>query len=135
MRVLLDTNVLAAAFGTRGLCSDVLREVLLHHELLVSDEVEVELERTLRTKFRVPPGEVRQALALLRDAGRRASSVPLATASLRDPDDVAILSAAVNGGAAVLVTGDRRFRDLGGAEGVTILSPREFWERVRRGGR
>ncbi len=39
MRVFLDTNVLVSAVATRGLCADVLREVLLSHQLLVSADL------------------------------------------------------------------------------------------------
>jgi hypothetical protein len=39
LRVFLDTNVLVAAFATRGLCADLLRVVLVRHELVVADVV------------------------------------------------------------------------------------------------
>jgi hypothetical protein len=47
LRVFLDTNVLVAAFATRGLCADVLRLVLVHHELVTSAVVVAELQRAL----------------------------------------------------------------------------------------
>ena len=50
----LDTNVLASAAATRGLCADVLREVLTSHELVTSAQVLNEFERVLRTKFGIP---------------------------------------------------------------------------------
>jgi hypothetical protein len=36
VRVCLDTNVLVAAFATRGLCADVLRTVIAEHELVLA---------------------------------------------------------------------------------------------------
>ena len=39
MKVVLDTNVLASAAATRGLCADVLREVLAEHELVICKQV------------------------------------------------------------------------------------------------
>ena len=39
MRVFLDTNVLASAFGTRGLCADVLRLIMAEHELITGEVV------------------------------------------------------------------------------------------------
>ena len=50
----LDTNVLASAAATRGLCADVLREVLTSYELVTFAQVLNELERVLRTKFGIP---------------------------------------------------------------------------------
>jgi predicted nucleic acid-binding protein len=35
VRVYFDTNVVLAAFATRGLCADLFAHVLLEHELLV----------------------------------------------------------------------------------------------------
>lgn len=134
MRVFLDTNVLAAAFGTRGLCADVLRETLLRHRLVSSKEVETELERALRVKFRAPADAVREALGLLRRSSVRVSARPSRPVPLPDPADRAIVSAAVNGRAEVLVTGDREMQAMGGFGGTEILSPRAFWEKVRRSG-
>ena len=37
MRILLDTNVLVAAFATRGFCFDILQLVLAEHRLLVGE--------------------------------------------------------------------------------------------------
>ena len=54
MRVFLDTNVLASAAATRGLCVDVSREVFASHELVISEYVIEELERVLTEKFNVP---------------------------------------------------------------------------------
>ena len=52
MRVFLDTNVLASAAATRGLCADVLREVLTSHELLTSAQVLSELKRVFEDQVR-----------------------------------------------------------------------------------
>jgi len=39
VRVCLDTNVLVAAFATRGLCADVLRAVLTEHVPVLGDVI------------------------------------------------------------------------------------------------
>ena len=44
MRIFLDTNVLASAVATRGLCADVLREVLTRHDLIISNALLKELK-------------------------------------------------------------------------------------------
>ena len=58
MRVFLDTNVLIAAFATRGLCEDVLRTTLSEHDLIIGTQVLAEVERALT-------GGRRQATSLL----------------------------------------------------------------------
>ena len=130
MKVFLDTNVLVAAFATRGLCADVLRLVLVHHELVTSAVVVEELQRALSEKIRLPDDVVARARELLEAfttpavAGRE--ETPL---SIRDESDVAIVRSALGADADVLVTGDR---DLLEAEvPIRVLSPRAFWELLR----
>ena len=60
MKVFLDTNVLASAFATRGLCSDVLREVFASHDLYTSIEVLKELRVVLKNKFGFPENLIKK---------------------------------------------------------------------------
>jgi putative PIN family toxin of toxin-antitoxin system len=131
MKVFLDTNVLASAAATRGLCADVLREVLSSHELVISDQVLVELTRVLKAKFGVARDLIDDYVQLLREDAVLARPGPLPKVKLRDKDDLPILGAAVAGGAEVVVTGDKDLLDLGQVEDLQILSPRQFWERLK----
>ena len=54
MRIFLDTNVLASAFGTCGLCADLFREVIRRHELAIFPVVLAELRDVLTEKLWVP---------------------------------------------------------------------------------
>ena len=54
MKVFFDTNVLIAAFATRGLSADLFAHVLLEHDLVVGDVVLTELRTQLRTKLKLP---------------------------------------------------------------------------------
>lgn len=132
--MLLDTNVLVAAFATRGLCADVLRVTLQSHELIVTEVVLEELERALVAKLGVPAARAAEARAWLAqlvrdnsepstDAGESPHLCP--PLRLRDPSDVAVVESAVAAGAELIVTGDR---DLLEAElPIPAVSPREFW--------
>lgn len=132
MRVFLDTNVLASAFATRGLCADVLRHVLAEHELVVGEVVLVELRRVLRAKLRVPADVASDVESMLRDheVVPRPSQAPLL--ELRDPDDRWIVASAVAGRADVLITGDRDLLDAAARLPLRVLDPRAFWELARR---
>ena len=63
MRVLLDTNVLVAAFATRGFCRRVFDLVLSQHQLVVGETNLTELERILLTKLRMPEAQVEEVVA------------------------------------------------------------------------
>ncbi len=131
MRVFLDTNVLVSAVATRGLCTDVMREVLARHDPVVSQQVLTEVRRTLRLKFRASPGSIADFIRLLEQEAVVSEPGALPDVKLADKDDLPILGAAVAARVQVLVTGDRELLELGRVGSVEILSPRTFWERVR----
>jgi len=132
VRVFLDTNVLASAFATRGLCADVLRHVLADHELLVGEVVLQELRRTFKKKFRLPAELVDDIERMLRDHEVVPRPDRPSLVTLRDPDDQWIVASAVAGRADLLVTGDRDLLDAADKLPLAVLDPRGFWELLRR---
>ena len=131
MRVFLDTNVLVSAAATRGLCADVLREVLASHELLTSAEVLSELRRVLRTKFGAAQDLIDDFISLIRQDTVLAQAGPHPSVEISDRDDLPVLSAAIAGKAEMFVTGDKELLDLRKVEDLAILSPRQFWDRLK----
>ena len=132
MRVFLDTNVLAAAFATRGLCADLVRYVLAEHRLITGDVVLDELRDVLARRFKLPAGTMRDILNLLQGQEVVATPKKPALMPARDADDAWILASAIEGRADALVTGDRDLLDIADAAPLPILSPRGFWEFVRK---
>jgi putative PIN family toxin of toxin-antitoxin system len=131
VKVFLDTNVLVAAFATRGLCADVVRTVLAEHEWLVSETVLGELRRALADKVGLPDAGVRSIERFVRAQTRIVvSAADAAPVPVRDPDDAVVLGEALGGSADVLVTGDRDLLDLDEIPGLRILDPRGFWNLV-----
>jgi putative PIN family toxin of toxin-antitoxin system len=131
MKVMLDTNVLVSAAGTRGLCGDVLREVLAEHELVICPQIISELKRTLKAKFSVPGPLVNDFVKLVQQDSIHCIPRKLPAIKFRDEEDLGIPAAAIAGGADVLVTGDKEMQGLGAIEGVKIMSPRLFWEKLK----
>lgn len=131
MRVFLDTNVIASATATRGLCTDLFRTVIEFHQLIVSEHLLVEIRRILRDKFHAPQDLIEDLVCLLQQDTVIASALPLADLKLGDPADIAIVSAAINGGAEILVTGDKEIVGLGRVGSLRIVTPRQFWELER----
>ncbi len=132
MRVFLDTNVLVSALTTRGLAADVFRLALSEHELLTGEVNLVEFRRVLKQKMRIPARHIEEAERLLRDQTIIPRPAVAFEIKLRDPDDKWVLASAVAGDADVLVTGDKDLLDLGRAAPLPILTPRSFWESLRR---
>ena len=130
MRIFLDTNVLASAIATRGLCAELFEAVLHDHELLISEAVMGELERVLKTKLRVAHAVVTDFAALLRSEAEVVSAQQLPTSGISDADDVIIVACALGGNADVFVTGDKALLEIKIIDGMPVLSPRELWERL-----
>ena len=104
-------------------------------ELVTSPAVVAEVEAALKLprirKYLRDPDKVLAWLAdlvaladLVNDTGR-------VEGVCRDPDDDAVLAAAMEGRATVIVTGDADLLSLGEYEGITIMTPREFMELIK----
>lgn len=128
MRVFLDTNVVVSGFTTRGLCADLVLEVLASHTLITSAQVIAETEDVLLNRFGVPAETVAEILALLRRQEIAALPESLPSLVIRDADDLAIVAAALESQAEFLVTGDKDLTSLAPLERLQILTPRDFWD-------
>lgn len=131
MRVFLDTNVLASAIATRGICADLLHTALTEHQVVVSEQVLAELSRTLREKFRTSAELAEETDEFFRREAEVVGEAPTLGITVRDEDDVRIVEQAVAGGADVLVTGDLDLLEMGEDRPVPILTPRGFWDLLR----
>jgi putative PIN family toxin of toxin-antitoxin system len=131
MKVFLDTNVLVSAVATRGLCSDVLREVLRHHHLIISPELLTELENVFRKALGLPQNIIFEFIEVIKQDSQLSTPSPLFKVSIRDKDDLLILSSALNGGADLFITGDKELLGLQSIRNMSIVSPRMFWERLK----
>ena len=131
MRVFLDTNVLVSAVATRGLCADVLREILVSHQLVVSAPLITELKNILRTKIGTPQEIISDFVEILTQDSILSENTKPTNIDLDDKDDILILSTALNGNAELFVTGDKELLELGKIQSMRIVSPRKFWETLK----
>lgn len=127
MRVLLDTNVLIAAFVARGVCADLLEYCVIQHRLVTSRSILDEFEEKLVSKFGASRAEARQAQDLLAEQMELVKTGPLDEPVCRDPDDDVVLATAWAGQCGCLVTGDKDLPEIKIFHGIPILSPRGFW--------
>lgn len=131
MRVFLDTNVLISAVATRGLCADVLREVLIRHQLVISESLLEELEKTLRYKIGVPKEFISEVIEMFRKDSHLALTSHPPDIEIEDKDDLVLLSGALSGEADLFVTGDKELLGLKRIGNMEIISPRTFWEKLQ----
>lgn len=135
MRILLDTNVLAASMAGHLSESPSLPAQLWSQwqakrfDLIISAHLLNELERTLTTPWFQERSTPDAFYELMRYLRRYAIFVGVSD----DVDGIAshwhddlILSAAVSGNADYLVTGDAEFRRVDEYQGVKLRTPAEF---------
>ncbi len=126
MKIVLDANVVIAAFATRGLCESILELCFHSHEIVLSQELLDEILRNLRQKIKLPGGIVNDINNFLREHASIVSPIPLAADLCRDPDDVKILGLAIAAHADCIITGDKDLLVLKMFQGVPIMTPRSF---------
>jgi putative PIN family toxin of toxin-antitoxin system len=131
VKVVLDTNVIVAGFGTRGLCADVLNVCLDRHSILISEVILAEVSKNLLAKFKLPPAQVKEITRFLRQRTTIVTPTTVPSDACRDPNDLPILGTAVAAGAECLITGDRDLLTLRQYEKTAILAPRDFYESLR----
>jgi uncharacterized protein len=138
VRALLDANVLISAAirprGTPGLIISALidREAF---ELVLSPSILREVEAAMKLpKIRKYLRDANEAVLWLADLAALAdlaSDTGRAKGVCRDPDDDAVLSAAVEGRAQTIVTGDDDLLALEEYEAIAIVTPRAFLDLIK----
>lgn len=132
MRIVLDTNVIIAAFATRGLCADVLALCLSGYTLVISEFILSELREKLSEKLHLPESVIHEIISYLQDNSEIVVPEQISESICRDKDDDTIIGTAVSGKANFLITGDKDLLILINYEQVRILTPRAFWEFLRQ---
>ena len=135
MKIVLDANVIIAAFAARGLCESIMEVCLSEHDIELSDDLLDEVLRNLRDKIKLPKDVVDNIGSLLREHSDISIPSPLASDVCRDPDDIKILGLAVASNADCIVTGDKDLLVLESFEGIPILNPRSFSDFLHSGKR
>jgi len=128
LRLVLDTNVLIAAFVARGACHELLEHCQRDHRLITSSILLREFHTKLIEKIKEPQDRARSAVDLIRGHAEVVEPSALDPAVCRDPDDDWVLSTALAGHCACIVTGDGDLLTLKRHEAVEIVSPSGFWE-------
>ena len=131
MKVVLDTNVILAAFATRGLCESILDLCLDQHQIILSEPILAEATEHLVEKFKVPVTQIQGIVALLREHSVLVEPTEVPSNACRDQNDLPILGTLLAGGADCLVTGDKDLLVIKQFRKIPIMSPRQFYDSLR----
>ena len=128
MNLVLDTNVLIAAFISQGSCHTLVERCLTIHSCITSEFILNELREKLTEKFKYSDKDAAAVETLLRSKMQVVEVAPLEKNICRDPDDDQVLGTAVSGKATCIVTGDKDLLTLKKFGTIDILSPSEFMD-------
>ena len=141
LRVVLDTNIFVSSLLVKeGLPAQVLdawrqRQYLL----IISPSIITEIRATLsypriRRKYGIMDEDVEQLVALLeQDALLVPGEANVAGSIPEDPADEMVLACAIDAQADVIVSGDRHLLEMGPHQAISILTARQFLERLEAG--
>jgi putative PIN family toxin of toxin-antitoxin system len=125
-RVVLDTNVVVAAFAAHGLCESVFELFFERHDLFISDHLINELEAKFQSKLFLPSESISEILNLYTSRSTILTPIELSMDVCRDPEDIPVLGLCQAAEAEFLVTGDKDLLTLITFDAVKIVNPREF---------
>lgn len=128
MKVVLDTNVVIAAFAARGLCEAIFELCLESHEVILSAPILLEVEEKLESKLHLSEDIAKEIVGFLSSHAVFVEPNRVSADACRDPDDLMVLGTAEAAGASYIVTGDRDLLSLGSYGNTRIVTPRQFWE-------
>ena len=124
--------LVAAHISRAGVCAELLEEVLLGHELVLSEYILGELQEKLAGKFGYSDATVRAVLTHLKRAAEMVHPEVIPPEDCRDDEDLEILGTATAGQCELLVTVDKDLLAIGAYRMFAIVKPGEFWRRIRR---
>ena len=126
MKLVLDTNILIAAFIAKGTCHTLVERCLQIHTTTTSAFILGELQDKLTGKFKYSQEDVALIETLLRSRMQVVEPVALGRNICRDVDDDWVLATALTGNADCIITGDKDLLALKSFEAINILSPSAF---------
>jgi putative PIN family toxin of toxin-antitoxin system len=132
-RVCLDSNVLVAAFVSRGLCAEVLRVVISDHHLVIPERIRDEVPGVLQKKIKASEEALDAVKAVFARCDIVAVSSTASPISIRDPEDEEIFADGLAAGVQLFITGDADLLSVAAESPIPILSPRAFLTLIRRG--
>ena len=131
MKVIIDTNVLLSAALRDRVPEQVVLFIATNDEwtwLVTPDIWQEYVEVLKRPKFGFAADTIRQWVELLDSRTVEIGNPPVLSEFARDPKDAPFLAAAIFGGAAFLITGDRDLLDARATLSIRVVTPAEFAE-------
>jgi|SRR3989344_6784805 len=129
MKIVLDTNIyIAAALNDSGYSEDILKQISKSaaFTLIISDEILLEIENKLSSKFHWVQGDIDRFITKIRNFSVSVEVNEKLSVVKRDPEDNKILECALSGQANLIITLDQDLIKLKNFRGIGIIHPETF---------
>ena len=131
MKIILDTNVIIAAFAAHGLSHSVFELCIDRFEIYGSAEIMEEVERNLKKKLRLSKKIIEEIILYLKENTIIEEVEEIPRGICRDSEDDFILGLVEKTQADYLITGDKDLLIMNAFGSTKIITPRQFWEIIR----
>jgi putative PIN family toxin of toxin-antitoxin system len=99
---------------------------------VTSEHILSEVEKGLIKKIHLPKNITVSIIDYLRDIAEISEPRVIENSACRDAEDRKIIGTAVGGNARLIITGDDDLLTLKKFMKINIVTPREFWNRLRK---
>jgi len=132
MKVVCDTNVLVSGLLFQGNARTILQQIGKGLIIgFISLPIVRELEDVLqRPKFHLSAPQVAAIIELVQQTFHLVSPTESVNAVSADPDDNAIIAAALAAEVDLIVSGDHHLLDLGSFRAIRIVSPAQLLQEI-----
>jgi len=128
MKIILDSNVIIAAFAGRGLCNSVFELCFDRYDLFISEHIISEVYSNLHKKLNLPKKNADRIFLYLKEFCLVKNYDKLKNRISKNKDDDEISGLAKATKADCIITGDNDLLILDRFDITKIISPRQFWE-------
>jgi uncharacterized protein len=135
LRIVLDTNILISAIGWDGPEREILRKVFNGEiKIISSQEILTEFFNVLtREKFKsVKRSDIGRFSILILETFEMVETKTKVDLIKEDPDDNMVLECALDGGADLIVSGDKHLLGLERVGDIRIMTSRNFIDDLSR---
>jgi putative PIN family toxin of toxin-antitoxin system len=132
MRLVLDSNVIIAAFAARGLCEALFEYCIGSREVFISEHILKEVKEKLTAKIKVPDKVASEIEIYLRESTELVVPASVNLPRLKDKDDLPLIGTAAAALSKYLITGDQELLYVKSFRKTIILSPRAFWKKMKK---
>ena len=128
MRILVDTNVIVSGFIAKGVCFEILEDLVYSHTPLITSFVLAECHKVFLHKFHLSKTTVTSMLHVMERYFKKGENSTKILKVCRDPDDNQLFADALINKANIILSGDKDLLSMYEYEGIRVIAPKDYWK-------